>query len=62
MQGTRCVNNGEAIPMGEGGNRAGSPSIYLNLEQNDEVVHVYISVGETTLIGNNDGSEYSNYM
>jgi hypothetical protein len=48
--------------MGTGCNRAGSPSVYLNLEQNDEVVHVYISVGETTLIGNNDGSEYLNYI
>lgn len=50
------------MATGAGGNRDERPSACLNLEQNDEVVHVYISVGETSLIGINDGSEYLHYV
>jgi hypothetical protein len=54
--------DGGAMATGAGGNRDERPSACLNLEQNDEVVHVYISVGETSLIGINDGSGYLYYV
>jgi hypothetical protein len=47
--------------MGEGGNGDGRPSA-SHLYQNNAVVHVCISIGDTTLIGNNDGSKNLNYV